>query len=237
MKFNNFFFLLLNFIFIKLSGRHSVDLSESPTKLLIKSRNGKPSHYNDFIGMSNNGGKYNGNIISSDRSPNGMSSSSKKSSSGGSGSKFYGDFLTLTPRRNKMNEYLQYQQQSHEPYDHMAGRKQQHNYNNYYQNHLHSSGRDEESYLHSLDTLKLDDEHNILHSKLFYQPTSENSGNEYVISGNNNNNINNNNNNPMKKHHVVTTKVHNSNNPNNIVSPPNQFDDNSSNNINRFIKL
>lgn len=196
---------------------------------MIKSRNGSKPHYNDFIGGGSNGGKYNGNIIS-DRSPNGMSS--KKGAGGGS--KFYGDFLTLTPRRNKMNEYLQYQQQSHEPYDHMAGRKP--NHTNFYQNHLHrDEDRDEHSYLHSLDTLKLDDEHNILHSKLFYQPSSEHSGNEYVISGNNN--INNINNNQMKKHHVVTTNVHSSNNPNNIVSPPNQFNDNSTHNINRFIKL
>lgn len=200
---------------------------------MIKSRNGSKPHYNDYNdfigvggggGVGSNGAKYNGNIIS-DRSPNGMSS---KKSAGGS--KFYGDFLTLTPRRNKMNEYLQYQQQSHEPYDHMAGRKPHHN--NYYQNHLHrDEDRDEQSYLHSLDTLKLDDEHNILHSKLFYQPSSENSGNEYVISGNNINN------NQIKKHHVVTTNVHSSNNPNNIVSPPNQFNDNSTHNINRFIKL
>lgn len=167
------------------------------------------------------GGKFNGNIIS-DRSPN--AALSKKSSSG---NKFYGDFLTLTPRRNKMNDYLQYQQ-SHEPYDHMAGRKQQH----YYQNNHHQrdeDDRDEHSYLNSLDTLKLDDDHNILHSKLFYQPQSTNeSGNEYVISANSN---------QVKKHHVVTTNVHSSSNPNNIVSPPNQFNDNSINNINRFIKL
>jgi hypothetical protein len=194
---------------------------------LIKSRGSgsSKSHYNDFV--SNNGSKFNGGNIASDRSPGGVIMPSKKSSGG---SKFYGDFLTLTPRRNKMNEYLQYhQQQSHEPYDPMAGRKQQH-HNNYYQNHLHQDDdRDEHSYLHSLDTLKLDDEHNILHSKLFYQPSIENSGNEYVISGSNNNN--NGHHHQVKKHHVVTTS-----NPNNIVSPPNQFNDNS-NNINRFIKL
>jgi hypothetical protein len=200
------------------SGRHSVDLSESPTKLLIKSRSGKSPHYNDFMGGG--GGKFNGNNIS-DRSPN--AALSKKSSNG---NKFYGDFLTLTPRRNKMNDYLQYQQ-SHEPYDHMAGRKQQ---QHFYQNNHHRDEDDrDDSYLNSLDTLKLDEDHNILHSKLFYQPqpTNENSGNEYVINANNN---------QMKKHHVVTTNVHSSN-PNNIVSPPNQFNDNSINNINRFIKL
>lgn len=173
--------------------------------------------------MSGSGGKFNGNNLS-DRSPN--AALSKKSSNG---NKFYGDFLTLTPRRNKMNDYLQYQQ-SHEPYDHMAGRKQQQHY--YQNNHHHRDDfEDEHSYLNSLDTLKLDDDHNILHSKLFYQPqsTNENSGNEYVISANSN---------QMKKHHVVTTNVHSSgSNPNNIVSPPNQFNDNSINNINRFIKL
>lgn len=195
---------------------------------MIKSRGSvsgsTKSHYNDFVANNSSGGKFNGGNIVSDRSPS-AAMPSKKSSSGG---KFYGDFLTLTPRRNKMNEYLQYhQQQSHEPYDHMAGRKQQH-HNNYYQNHLHrDDDRDEHSYLHSLDTLKLDDEHNILHSKLFYQPSIENGGNEYVISGSNNNGHHH----PVKKHHVVMTS-----NPNNIVSPPNQFNDNS-NNINRFIKL
>ena len=116
-----------------------------------------------------------------------------------------------------MNEYLQYhQQQSHEPYDHMASRKL-----NYYQNnHARTNGEhSEHSYLNSLDTLKLDDDRNIIHSKLFYQ--NDSSGNEYVIA-----------NNLQKKQHVVTT-VHN--NPNNIVSPPNQFSNES--NINRFIKL
>ena len=170
---------------------------------MIKSRSSKSPHYS--------GGKFNGNI--SDRSPN-VALSRKSSGS----NKFYGDFLTLTPRRSKMNDYLQYQQ-SHEPYDPLAGRKQQH----YYQNNRHDDDREEHSYLNSLDTLKLNDEHNILHSKLFYQSQSanESSGNEYVISANNN---------QLKKHHVVTTNS----NPNNIVSPPNQFNDNS---INRFIKL
>lgn len=113
-----------------------------------------------------------------------------------------------------MNEYLQYhQQQSHEPYDHLASRKL-----NYYQNnHTRTNGdSSEHSYLNSLDTLKLDD----VHAKLFYQ--NDSNGNEYVIA----------NNHQQKKQHVVTT-VHN--NPNNIVSPPNQFSNES--NINRFIKL
>lgn len=98
----------------------------------------------------------------------------------------------------------------------MAGRKEQHFYQN---NH----DENEIEHLNSLDTLKLNDGNNILHSELFYQPqpTSENSGNEYVIS------------NKIKKHHVVTTTP----NLNNIVSPPNQFNDNLINNINRFIKL
>lgn len=186
IKFNNLFIGY----FSSHSGRHSVDLSESPTKLLLKSRTNKSTHYNEFNPVL-----------------------SKKN-----GNKFYGDFLTLTPRRK--NDYLQYQQQSHEPYDHMAGRKNQ---QHFYQNNHHDEDDREHSYLNSLDTLKLDDDNNILHSKLFYQPqsTNENSGNEYVIS------------NKIKKPHVVAT----SHNPNNIVSPPNQFNDNSSNNINRFIKL
>lgn len=138
-------------------------------------------------------------------------------------SKFYGDFLTLTPRRSKMNEYLQYhQQQSHEPYDHIGNRKL-----NYYQNnHARLNGNvasdlTEHSYLNSLDTLKLDDDRNILHSKLFYQ--NDSGGNEYVIA----------NGNQQKKQHVVVTAMNS--NPNNIVSPPNQFSNDS--NINRFIKL
>lgn len=123
-----------------------------------------------------------------------------------------------------MNEYLQYhQQQSHEPYDHIGSRKL-----NYYQNNharLNGNGTsdlsNEHSYLNSLDTLKLEDDRNILHSKLFYQ--NDSSGNEYVIANNSSH---------QKKQHVVTTM---SNNPNNIVSPPNQFSNDS--NINRFIKL
>ena len=123
-----------------------------------------------------------------------------------------------------MNEYLQYhQQQSHEPYDHIGNRKL-----NYYQNnHTRLNGNEsaelsnEHSYLNSLDTLKLDDDRNILHSKLFYQ--NDNSGNEYVIANNGSH---------QKKQHVVTTM---NNIPNNIVSPPNQFSNDS--NINRFIKL
>ena len=116
-----------------------------------------------------------------------------------------------------MNEYLQYQQQSHEPYDHMAGRKQQQQ-QHFYQNNTTDNDIDhaEHSYLNSLDTLKLDEDHNILHSKLFYQNDSG-SGNEYVIA------------NQQKKQHVITTTI-----PNNIVTPPNQFNDS---NINRFIKL
>jgi len=181
---------------------------------LIKSRNNPKSHYGEFGGN----GKYNGN----DRSPNSHNSSnsnhSSKKSSLVNGNKFYGDFLTLTPRRNKMNEYLQYQQQSHEPYDHMAGRKQQQKH--FYQNNTNDNDIDhaEHSYLNSLDTLKLDEDHNILHSKLFYQNDSG-SGNEYVIA----------NSNQQKKQHVITTTI-----PTNIVTPPNQFNDS---NINRFIKL
>jgi hypothetical protein len=209
-KYPHYFYFLFS---ISLSsGRHSIDLSESPTKLLIKSRNNSKTHYGEF---TSNGAKFNAN----DRSPNNNNVMSKKMSNG---NKFYGDFLTLTPRRNKMNEYLQYQQQSHEPYDHMAGRKQN---SNYYQNNgdaHHALDNTEHSYLNSLDTLKLDDDHNILHSKLFYQ--NDSSGNEYVIQNGNH----------QKKQHVVTTNVHSSL-PNNIVSPPNQFND--SNNINRFIKL
>lgn len=129
-------------------------------------------------------------------------------------SKFYGDFLTLTPRRSKMNEYLQYhQQQSHEPYDHISNRKL-----NYYQNNHSRTNGNDHSYLNSLDTLKLDEDRNILHSKLFYQ--NDSAGNEYVIL----------NNQPQRKQHVVVTTMNN-----NIVSPPNQFSNDS--NINRFIKL
>lgn len=120
-----------------------------------------------------------------------------------------------------MNEYLQYQQQSHEPYDHMAGRKQQQQQQqHFYQNNTNDNDIDhaEHSYLNSLDTLKLDEDHNILHSKLFYQNDSS-SGNEYVIA----------NSNQQKKQHVITTTI-----PTNIVTPPNQFNDS---NINRFIKL
>lgn len=169
-------------------------------------------HYGEFI---------NGSFASANdkcsRSPSNMST--KLSST----SKFYGDFLTLTPRRSKMNEYLQYhQQQSHEPYDHIGNRKL-----NYYQNnHSRMNGNaaadsTEHSYLNSLDTLKLDDDRNILHSKLFYQ--NDSGGNEYVIANSGAH---------QKKQHVVTTL----NNPmNNIVSPPNQFSNDS--NINRFIKL
>lgn len=153
-------------------------------------------------------------------------------------SKFYGDFLTLTPRRSKMNEYLSYHQQQvqqqsqpHEPYEQITSPKYK---RNYYQNQNHFNhsrngstgsglgGGDntaEHSYLNSLDTLKLDEEHNILHSKLFYQ--NDSSGNEYVINNGGN----------MKKQHVVTSNVNNTN----IVSPPNQFSNDS--NINRFIKL
>lgn len=155
----------------------------------------------------------------SSRLQNGMSIAQKVTA----GSKFYGDFLTLTPRRNKMNEYLQYhQQQSHEPYDHIGNRKL-----NYYQNnHSRLNGNiatdlTEHSYLNSLDTLKLDEDRNILHSKLFYQ--NDSGGNEYVIANNSNH----------KKQHVVVATLNN--NPNNIVSPPNQFSNDS--NINRFIKL
>lgn len=79
----------------------------------------------------------------------------------------------------------------------------------------------EHSYLNSLDTLKLDDDRNILHSKLFYQ--NDSGGNEYVIA----------NSNQQRKQHVVVTAM--TSNPNNIVSPPNQFSNDS--NINRFIKL
>lgn len=170
------------------------------------------THYGEFIN-----GNFGSNNDKCNRSPNNMSQKLP------SNSKFYGDFLTLTPRRSKMNEYLQYhQQQSHEPYDQIGSRKL-----NYYQNN-HSRlnggvGTDltEHSYLNSLDTLKLDDDRNILHSKLFYQ--NDSSGNEYVIANNSG---------QQKKQHVVTTM---NNNPNNIVSPPNQFSNDS--NINRFIKL
>lgn len=113
-----------------------------------------------------------------------------------------------------MNEYLQYQQQSHEPYDHIGSRK----LNCYQNNHSRTNGVGgdvEHSYLNSLDTLKLDEDRNIIHSKLFYQ--NDSSGNEYVIA------------NLQKKQHVVTAVN------NNIVSPPNQFSNDS--NINRFIKL
>lgn len=123
-----------------------------------------------------------------------------------------------------MNEYLQYhQQQSHEPYDHIASRKL-----NYYQNnHPRLNGNvasdlTEHSYLNSLDTLKLDDERNILHSKLFHH--NDSGGNEYVIANNGS---------QYKKQHVVVASMNS--NPNNIVSPPNQFSNDS--NINRFIKL
>lgn len=154
------------------------------------------------------------------RSPNNMPTAQKVASN----PKFYGDFLTLTPRRTKMNEYLQYhQQQSHEPYDQIGNRKL-----NYYQNnHSRTNGNaagdlTEHSYLNSLDTLKLDEDRNILHSKLFYQ--NDSSGNEYVIANSSN---------QPKKQHVVVASMNN--NPNNIVSPPNQFSNDS--NINRFIKL
>ncbi|CRK99030.1 CLUMA_CG011985, isoform A [Clunio marinus] len=183
---------------LQISGRHSVDLADTPSKLLVKSRS--KLHYGEFI----NGG-FN---EKSNRPLNNITSNSK----------FYGDFLTLTPRRNKLNEYLQYhQQQSHEPYDHIGSRK----LNFYQNNHSRLNGNiagdlSEHSYLNSLDTLKLDEDRNILHSKLFYQ--NDNSGNEYVIAN--------------KKQHVVTST---NSNPNNIVSPPNQFSNDS--NINRFIKL
>jgi hypothetical protein len=197
-------------ISLPISGRHSVDLSESPSKLVGKSRS--KTHYGEFV----NGG-FGSNNDKCNRSPLNMSIAQKPSSN----SKFYGDFLTLTPRRTKMNEYLQYhQQQSHEPYDHIGNRKL-----NYYQNnHSRMNGNadfntTEHSYLNSMDTLKLDEDRNILHSKLFYQ--NDSSGNEYVIA-----------NQQLKKQHVVTTM---NNNPNNIVSPPNQFSNDS--NINRFIKL
>lgn len=149
--------------------------------------------------------------------------------------KFYGDFLTLTPRRSKMNEYLSYHQQHlqqqsqpHEPYEQITSPKYK---RNYYQNNQFNHSRNgstgsalgdntaEHSYLNSLDTLKLDEEHNILHSKLFYQ--NDSGGNEYVINNNGN----------MKRQHVVTANVNNAN----IVSPPNQFSNDS--NINKFIKL
>jgi hypothetical protein len=152
------------------------------------------------------------------RSPNNVAIVQKVTSN----PKFYGDFLTLTPRRTKMNEYLQYhQQQSHEPYDQIGNRKL-----NYYQNnHSRMNGNvandiTEHSYLNSLDTLKLDEDRNILHSKLFYQ--NDNIGNEYVVANNSNH--------QPKKQHVVVTSLNN-----NIVSPPNQFSNDS--NINRFIKL
>jgi hypothetical protein len=158
--------------------------------LFIKSRNSKSPHYIEFNPALSN----------------------KRSK------KFYGDFLTLKARRK--NDYLQNQQQSHEPYDHMAGRKQQ---PHFYQNDHRDKDDREHSYLNSHSTLKLDDGNNIIHSKFFYQPqlSNENSGNEYVIS------------NKIKKHKVVSTSP----NSNNIVSPPNQFNKKSINNINRFIKL
>lgn len=190
---------------ILFSGRHSVDLSESPSKLIIKSRS-KP-HYGEFMNSS----------YGSTNDKCNMPAVQKVTTN----PKFYGDFLTLTPRRTKMNEYLQYhQQQSHEPYDQIGNRKL-----NYYQNnHSRTNGNvagdlSEHSYLNSLDTLKLDEDRNILHSKLFYQ--NDSSGNEYIIANN------------SKKHHVVIASMNN--NPNNIVSPPNQFSNDS--NINRFIKL
>lgn len=197
-----------------ISGRHSVDLSDTQANLLVKSRN--KQHYGEFVN-----GNFGGNNEKCNRSPSNLPIAQKLPTN----SKFYGDFLTLTPRRSKLNEYLQYhQQQSHEPYDHIGNRKL-----NYYQNnHSRMNGNgtstelhNEHSYLNSLDTLKLDDDRNILHSKLFYQ--NDSSGNEYVISNNSSH---------QKKQHVVTTV---NNNPNNIVSPPNQFSNDS--NINRFIKL
>lgn len=203
--------LIGNTIF-SISGRHSVDLSDTPANLLSKSRS--KTHYGEFVN-----GSFGGNNEKCNRSPNNNIPLAQRLTSQ---AKFYGDFLTLTPRRSKMNEYLQYhQQQSHEPYDHIGNRKL-----NYYQNnHSRMNGNDssdvtEHSYLNSLDTLKLDDERNILHSKLFYQ--NDSGGNEYVLASQQ----------QMKKQHVVTTM---SNNPNNIVSPPNQFSNDS--NINRFIKL
>lgn len=163
-------------------------------------------------------GNYGGANDKCSRSPNNVAQMSS------SNPKFYGDFLTLTPRRTKTNEYLQYhQQQSHEPYDQIGNRKL-----NYYQNnHSRTNGNvpcdlTEHSYLNSLDTLKLDDDRNILHSKLFYQ--NDSGGNEYVIANNGG---------QSKKQHVVVASLNN--NPNNIVSPPNQFSNDS--NINRFIKL
>lgn len=193
---------------VSTSGRHSVDLSGSPGKMLITSRN--KSHYGELMN-----GKYgNKSDVITDRSPHCSPIMQKLSNS-----KFYGDFLTLTPRRNKLNEYLHYQQQSHEPFEQHSANSANHNY--YQNNHLRANGI-EHSYLNSLETLKLDKDQNILHSKLFYQ--SESSGNEYVISHSNISN--------QKKQHVVTAM---SSNPNNIVSPPNQFND--STNINRFIKL
>lgn len=169
--------------------------------------------------MNGNYGSANDKCI---RSPNNVAQK------GSSNPKFYGDFLTLTPRRTKTNEYLQYhQQQSHEPYDQIGNRKL-----NYYQNqnnHSRINGNvpcdlTEHSYLNSLDTLKLDDDRNILHSKLFYQ--NDSGGNEYVIANNGG---------QSKKQHVVVASLNNNPNPNNIVSPPNQFSNDS--NINRFIKL
>lgn len=134
------------------------------------------------------------------------------------GNTFYGDFLTLTPR-SKIKETLLYQQQSHEPYEHLASRK-----HNFYQNNGNTQDVNdtEHSYLNSLETLKLD--HKVLHFKLFYQNESFGNSNEYVIT----------NNNQQKKQHVVMTNL-NSNLSTNIVSPPNQFSNES--NINRFIKL
>lgn len=186
-----------------------MDLSDSPPNLLVQSRS--KTHYGEFMN-----GSFGNNNEKCNRSPKLAPNS-----------KFYGDFLTLTPRRSKMNEYLQYhQQQSHEPYDHISNRKL-----NYYQNnHSRINGNvaatatavtSDHSYLNSLDTLKLDEDRNILHSKLFYQ--NDSAGNEYVIA----------NSQPQRKQHVVVSTMNS--NPNYIVSPPNQFSNDS--NINRFIKL
>lgn len=134
----------------------------------------------------------------------------------------YGDFLTLTPRRTKLNEYLQHHQQ--QQFEGKVSPKYKRNYlpkdhyqNESYQHSRHPSYNDD--YLSSIDTLKLDADHNILHSKLFYQ--SDNSGNEYVTSHSRN---------PKLSIHHPPIPIASSN----IVSPPNPFNDNSAN---KFIKL
>lgn len=185
-----------------------MDLLESPTKLLLKAKS--KSQYGE------------------------LSNDKLQAAAAQLDTKFYGDFLTLTTqRRSKLNEYLHYHQQLQKQQQSSPKYRRGPYANDQPFHHMRAASTGSglmSADLNSADTLKLDADFNVLHSKLFYQSDgcSGASNNDYVIqqpsSGG-----------PSKKLLFAGGSAvlppppqlpQATNGASNIVSPPNQFNDN-----------